>query len=496
MQKTFIYVRVSTEEQAKHGFSISAQQKNDIDFAIKNDYQVTGIYIDEGRSAKNMERPQLQALLKDIKNPKKKPDAVIVWRLDRITRNNEDYHARIKPIFRKNNVKLLSATETNDFENPMGDFFRNLGISQAELERYITSARTKAGQKERAEQGYYPSKPPLGYKNEIINGKKIAMFDSEKAHYVKQVYELYATGNYSLESIADKLNQEGFTHNKKPCTKKIIEKILGDYSTFYLGQFNFAGKRYNGKHEKLISRELYNTAMDILHGRLNTRKGFKREFLYRGIIKSAICGRYLTAETQRGRNNSGIYNYYRCTNKCLNGKKYLKEEYIDEAVKSALDSITITEKQIRDFKDEVKEVLRIQRNYNEKAKIQIDKKIKLLENRLNKLYDEKIDGEIDNDFYNQKKSLWQNELDELMLNLTGIVKSDREIMKNIEDNIELLKMPYSLYSKLSFEKKREFLKIATSNFTYDGEEIHLELNTALQQISKIVILSNNVDGGT
>lgn len=495
MQKAFVYVRVSTEEQAKHGFSISAQQKNDIEFAVKNDYQVTGIYIDEGRSAKNMERPQLQKLLKDINISSKCPDAVIVWRLDRITRSNEDYHARILPLFKKADVKLLSVTESNDLENPMGNFFRNLGISQAELERYICSARTKAGQRERAEQGYYPSKPPVGYTNKPIDGKQVTVLDPDKAHYIKSAYEIYAMGNHSFQSLADKLAKEGFMHNNKPCSKKLIEKIFGQYSMFYRGQFDFVGKRYQGKHERLISDELYQAVMDVCNG-ANQSKGQKKEFLYRGLIKSSVCGRYLTAMKKRGAHNSGEYTYYSCTDDCLKGKKYLKEEYIDEAIKKALELLTLTKEQIKDFRAEIKEVLRLQRDYDEKAKNQIEKKISTLENRLNKLYDDKIDGEINEDFYNKKKNEWQYELDNLMLNLTAIMKSDREIMQNIELMLEPCQNPYNLYSRLSYEKKREFLKITTWNLFYNGEKISVELNSAFQQLTKIVLFSKNVDEGT
>lgn len=490
MKKAFIYVRVSTEEQAKHGFSISAQQNNCLQFATKNDYQVTGIYMDEGKSAKNMERPQLQTLLKDIKNPKKKPEALIVWRLDRITRNNEDYHARIKPSLRKNNVLLLSATESNDFDNPMGDFFRNLGISQAELERYIISARVKAATKEKAEQGYYPRKPPIGYKSDIQNGKKIIIPDPAKAHYIKKAYELYATGTHSFKSIEELLRTEGFE-----CDRKVIENIFNKFATFYTGQFNWDGKQYQGKHERIVSNELYHTVMSIKNGQ-NQPKRQKKHFIYRGIIKCEVCGRNLTSELQRGAHNSGEYIYYHCSNDCINRKRNLNSVYIDEAIKEALENMTLTEQEALELKQEFKEILNRQRIYDEKARVQIESKITTLKNRLNKLYDEKIDGEISGEFYNQKKNLWQSELDELTLTLSGLLKSDWEIMEKFDKYIEPATNAYSLYSRLTSEKKSEYLKIITSNLFYNGSKIVIEIKRAYSILNKLTLFENNTLDGS
>lgn len=488
MEKAVIYVRVSTEEQAKHGFSIAAQQKNDIDFANKNGYQIADIYIDEGRSAKDMNRPQLQNMLNDLKKSGSNIDAVIVWKLDRITRNNEDYHSTIKPLFTKLGIKLLSATESNDYDNPMGDFFRNLGISQAELERYMTSSRTKAGMKEKAEQGYYPSKPPIGYVNVTQHGKKIIIPDPDKAHYIKKAFDLYLVGN-SFKTIEQILKSEGLT-----CNRKTIENVFTRYAIFYTGQFDWNGKRYKGQHEGIISNKVYHAAMSIKDGK-GHKRGMKRDYLYRGLIKCEICGRNLTAETQRGGHKSGEYIYYHCTDNCINKKRNLNSKYIDEAIEVALKQITKSDKETAELKLEMKEVLRRQQSYDEKAKKQIEHKISLLEKRLNKLYEDKIDGEVDHDFYTEKKELWQNELDELMFKFGGAIKANREIMEKFAIYIEPAKNAYWLYSQLSLEKKTEYLKIITSNLFYDGSKIVVELKRAYSQLSKLALFDNGADDG-
>jgi site-specific DNA recombinase len=110
MKKAVIYARVSSEEQAKHGFSIENQKKQCKEFAERNGYYVEKMFVDEGKSAKNLDRPEIQDLITYCSKKSNKINAVIIWRLDRISRNNEDYHGVLRPLFERKGITLLSAT--------------------------------------------------------------------------------------------------------------------------------------------------------------------------------------------------------------------------------------------------------------------------------------------------------------------------------------------------------------------------------------------------
>ena len=179
-KRAVLYIRVSTDEQAKYGYSIDMQQNQCLNFALKEGYDVIDTYIDDGYSAKNIIRPQFQKLLQDIKKTSNHIEAVIVWRCDRMIRNNSLYHSTIVPKFAKYGVLLLSATENNDVNNPYGRYIRNTQINNAELESELTSIRTKENLKEKARQGYFPgSIPPVGYIRIKVDGKKIIVPDKE-----------------------------------------------------------------------------------------------------------------------------------------------------------------------------------------------------------------------------------------------------------------------------------------------------------------------------
>ena len=116
MEKAVIYVRVPSEEQAKHGFSIENQKKVCSEFAERNGYYIDKLFVDEGKSAKNLDRPEIQELMLYCSKKKNNIKAVIIWRLDRISRNTRDYHGILKPLFEQKAIEYATYFE-QDLQN-------------------------------------------------------------------------------------------------------------------------------------------------------------------------------------------------------------------------------------------------------------------------------------------------------------------------------------------------------------------------------------------
>lgn len=140
------------------------------------------------------------------------------------------------------------------------------GIRVLMAKNYIDnlSEEIKKGLKEKAEQGYYPHKLPIGYKTETLsNQKKILVVDSATAPYVQQAFEWYATGRYTYVTLAKALTEDGFRPNGHACTSKNIERILNN--PFYIGMFKFNGKHYSdAQHEAIISKDVILSFNDYL----------------------------------------------------------------------------------------------------------------------------------------------------------------------------------------------------------------------------------------
>lgn len=504
-----IYIRVSTDEQAKKGYSIDMQENQCRNYISRLNGTVRKVYVDDGYSGRSLKRPQLKQLMDDIKVKKNRVSAVVAWRCDRMIRSTEYYQRNLRPLFAKYGVVLLSATEPNEGRNnPYGKWMRNTQINNAELESDLISIRTIMNLQEKARQGYFPgARVPVGYKRITDHGKRIVVPDEEKRHFIEKIFRLYSTGMYSFKTLADKMAKEGFTHNNRPCTKKTIENILSVYQIFYIGKFNYSFKQDDGtyivkvcegKHEPLISLALYEAAMQI-KDRVSGQKINKHNFLYQGLIRCSRSNRLLTGEKQKGFNKSGEYEYYRCHRTCedcpKDCKRILKREVIDEAVIKSLKTINITPEQLKEIKSRIKDILQYQEAFDEKRKTLIEVQIKKLKNRINQLYEDKLDGIISNDIYFDKKLTWENKLEDLTLEYTALTKTNCELIRRFDKMFELSQNLTQRYLQSSDEEKREILKIICSNFFYEGSKLSIEVKSAFTALIKLALNDKWADDG-
>lgn len=478
MEKAVIYARVSSEEQAKHGFSIENQKKVCIEFAEQNGYIVDKVFIDEGKSAKNLDRPEIQDLMAYCDKKKNNIKAIVIWRLDRLSRNNTDYHGILRPLLAKRDIKLLSATEAN-VDTMEGELMRNIGMSFAEYERKVIGARTIAGLRQKARQGEYPHKAPIGYKNITReDGSKTIVIDENYAFYVKQAFNLYDSGMYSLRSLTQKLADDGLRSPKgAKIPKTTIEYILKNI--FYTGVFEFEGKIYeNAQHKAIISKELFYRVQDRLIDP-NKSKKHTIDFAYTGLIRCSHCGCLLTAELKKGK-----YIYYHCTgNKGGTCKKdYIREEKIDNAISEVLKLIKIPTDIRKRIHDELKVVHEKKNNYSKEVKTQLQKQISTLENRIEGLFQEKLDGNIDNEQWKKYSNKWQAEKDRAYIQLEEINKLDKQFYEQADTLLSFTDNAYELYLKGSLDKKRKIIEIISDEITYKDKVFDLKLKPIFQTI--------------
>ena len=492
MEKAVIYVRVSSEEQAKHGFSIENQKKVCIDFAEKQGYYVAKIFVDEGKSAKNLERPEIQELMDYCSKKKNNINAVVIWRLDRISRNTTDYHGVLRPLFERKGIKLLSATEAN-VDTIEGDLMRNIGMSFAEYERKIIGFRTIAGLRQKASQGEYPHQAPIGYKNITLkDGSKAVIIDDKNAFYIKRAFELYDSGMYSLRSLTEKLYDDGFrSKTGKKVAKTSIEYILKNI--IYTGVFKFEDKIYeNAKHKAIISKELFYRVQDRLISPDKTRKQ-NYDFAYTGLIRCEHCGCLLTAELKKGK-----YIYYHCTgNKGGNCKRdYINETKIDKAIAEVLKLIIIPENIRLLVAKQLKEVHEIKNDYSKEVKSNLQKQITTLENRIENAFELKLDGTITHEFWKAQNDKWQAEKDKIYIQLEEINKLDKQFYEQADTLLSFTDNAYEYYLKGNIAQRRKILEIISEKITYKDKTFNLILKPVFQTIVENQYILNTKNANT
>ncbi|GIN73992.1 cassette chromosome recombinase B [Bacillus sp. J14TS2] len=332
LKKVAIYIRVSTEEQAKEGYSISAQKKKLMAFCVSQGWEVAGIYPDEGISAKDMNRPKLQEMLQDIEDGD--VDCVLVYRLDRLTRSVLDLY-RMLEIFEKYDCKFKSATEVYDTTTAMGRMFITIVAALAQWERENMGERISMGYTEKARQGKYPLNfRPYGYNLD----KKISklIIKEDEAKIVRLMFDLYIKG-MGGNRLCKFLNEQGYTtRDGNPWQDSSLMKVIKN--PIYIGSFLWNDEIIENTHDPIVSKEKYDQAQKVREERRYTEPWrIAGDYIFSGKLKCANCGRTLTGFKTFYTLANGIqvtYKNYRCLRKkngTCTGMKNITELRIEEA---------------------------------------------------------------------------------------------------------------------------------------------------------------------
>ena len=309
---TAIYPRVSTAEQAENGHSIEEQTERMKKYCDAMGWKDIRVYTDAGYSGGNMERPALQAMIRDVKAGK--IERVLVYKLDRLSRSQLDTLFLIEKVFLANNCDFVSMSENFDTGSPLGRAMIGILAVFAQLEREQIKERLHMGKEARAKQGKFHGSAtvPIGYR--YIDGELVTD-DLEKAEII-QIFEEYAAG-VSPAKITKRLNDAGMYHDGKRWNVYTLRQILARKT--YLGYTYFGGEWYKGSHEAFIDEALFERVQEIRaqraeeHEKHNRRSG-KANTLLGGFVVCGRCGaKYLSSLSYK--DGEPKYRYYKCTSR-------------------------------------------------------------------------------------------------------------------------------------------------------------------------------------
>lgn len=484
--KAVLYTRVSSDEQRKSGFSLAYQEKQGKEYAEKNGLEIVCLF-SESYTAKKPGRPKFNEMLHFVK--KHKIQNLIFLKSDRASRNGVDSAALVymaeRDIFSihliQDGLCLNRNSKPTDFlifeiNNCFSNFYpRNLSVDVSTKMR------------EKAEQGYYPSIAPIGYTNQRIKHRSYIQINPEKAPFVKKIFELYSTGQYSYSSLAKKMREDGFIiSDKVGCYKSNIEDILNN--PIYMGDFIWKGKRYyDAKHEPIVSRELFAACQNIIKSRSNT-SATKRDFIFSNMIHCSHCGCFLVGELKKQK-----YVYYHCTGNrggdCKR-KSYIREEKIEEKILEIFNSFKLSPETLEIAKRCLKSEYESQHYYNEARLKKLEEELEKNKQKLNKLFDLYLEGEVEEKLYKKKRGELEEKVEDLSMRYSIYNKTGLDLLKKSEFLLELCEKASLLYSGGDINEKRNLIKIVCSNFYYDGENLTITIKKAFQPIVKIALLEN------
>ena len=432
-----LYIRVSTEDQAREGFSLPEQEKRLRAMCEYKGYEIYKLYKDTGISAKTGNtRPAFEELLQDIRN--KKCNTIVVLKLDRLTRSVFDLEG-IMNFLEENNAYLDCANEEINTTNSSGKMVARLltTVSQNEIER--TSERTKFGLSGAIKEGHIPARAPLGYKH--IDKKLVP--DPLTKDIVIRIYNLYFEGK-SYYNIATIFNEEqvlGKTNWKDTGILRIIsnEVYKGDY---------VHGKRtnhptlYRDVIEPIISKEMWENCQ--VQKKKNQKNYMRTQtYIFLQKLKCPKCGRILAGGASHKIKSDKWYFYYRCEN-C---KSNIHEDKIEDKIKVLLADILEYDNVVNEF------FLPVLKSKIDNPKEQLEKELKALNNKRDRIRKAYIDELFTEEEFKQESKLIENQIEMVNSKLlensqAGQLNFTTEdiLLKRDMDFINKIKLPISYYA--------------------------------------------------
>jgi site-specific DNA recombinase len=395
--KFIIYCRKSTDTEDKQVLSLESQENEFIRIAKSDNLEVIKVF-KESRSAKEPGRPVFNEMMQMIADGN--ADAILCWKIDRLTRNPID-GGQIQWLLQNNKIKCIRTFEKSYYPN---DNVLIMGIEQAMANQYIRdlSVNVKRGNRAKLERGEWPNHAPFGYLNDKVT--KSIILDPVRSKYVPRAFDLYLTGSHGFKEISTILYNEGLrTRTGKKVLKSHVQRILS--TIFYTGLMEREGKYYNGNHQALISKDTFDKAQDVMHGRSHPRP--KRLFFpLRGFLKCDNCGCALTASLKKG------HHYYYCTGNrehCQEHKSYMRENYLYEKVSKIFEDIHFSERKIELMYKAAKERVGAESQFMEQTLHNLRTQSKALSTKEEKLLDAYIGGKIEQTLYDRKTLDLKNE---------------------------------------------------------------------------------------
>lgn len=459
------YIRVSTQMQAEEGYSLAAQKDRLKAFAFSQSWDIVQFYVDEGISAKDMERPELQRMLNGVKD--KLFDIVLVYKLDRLTRSVIDLDRMLK-VFSEHDVMFKSATEVYDTTTATGRLFIRLVGSMAQWERENLGERVRMGMNEKAKEGKWViNVAPIGYDRD---GDYLKINEAEAA-VVKKIYDMYLSGKYGVGKIATQLNTSGLkTKSNSNWNYGSVHYVLTN--PLYTGTM-----RYNYRVNKeqyfevedavpvIIDEVTFQRVQTILNRRTTAHpKTATSNFIFSGILRCARCGGTMAGKYSTSKRNDKkyvIYSYY-CHNKkfgtCdqpLISQNYLEAQFIKLLQNWNLNKeAAASSEESRNSSDNTERVKNLKKELSEVAK----RRSKWQYAWVNEMI-------TDEDF--KDRNAEENEKEKMLLNeLEALERKDISTDNNY-NTTELLSNLLLNWSTFNVNEKKQFVQIAVKMITVD-----------------------------
>jgi len=471
-----IYARVSSKEQEIEGFSIPAQLELLRDYANKQGLKALQEFVDV-ESASTSGRTGFGQMLGFLKKNRSKCQTILVEKTDRLYRNVPDY-ATVDELgvtihFVKDGTTLSPDSKSSE------QFIHGIKVLMARNYSQNLGEETLKGMLQKAKSGLYPSNAPAGYRNvEGPDGRRIIVPDND-APTIARLFEEFSTGRYSLKTLAAKARQEGWTIGGRRLHRSTLHLIL--HKRIYTGDFDWDGVTYQGRHEALVSRELWETVQTLFHRRGETKQHrIKHDFAFTGFIRCGHCGCGLVGELKKQK-----YVYYHCTGhrgKCE--EPYTREEVVQDHFAAALKELVIPPCVLKWLQESVSQSDLSERAARDREVKRLEEQHRRLESKLEVIYEDRLEGRISPEMYDRKALDCRNQATALARRIQEIRDATPAPVQSAIDLMELTSRAADLFLIQPVPERQAFLRLILKSASWQRGELQTQFEEPFENLRR------------
>lgn len=472
--KALIFARVSSREQEETGYSLDSQIKLLQDYA-EGKFTVLRVFrVSESASGKQVRKLFNEMFQYATKNH---IPIVLCEKIDRLTRNPKDAAVVDDWVKESKGREVHFIKESfvlNDKTKAHESLVWDMKVAIARFYTNNLSEEVLKGQKEKIAQGWLPTKPPIGYKTTGEKGHKTHLVDEKKASLVREMFELYSTGNHSTLSLVKTMHEKGLRNRAGGRVgKSRLHMLLSD--PFYRGDIRWNGVITKGKHEPLISRQLFEKVQSVLCRKIKNPQYRKHLPIFKAKLHCEGCGGTITWEIQKGRWYGHCNHHLHCGQ-----KKWVRQDQVEKELFPLFDRLVPKDERVlRWLEEALKEDHAEESTANTNKREEITRSIAIVEKRRAGAYLDKLDGVVDAALYQKVIEDTKKEKAALLEALEGLEEDQAAYYEAGFAIHELAAQAQKIYEspKTTVEEKRLLLSyifsdikleegIAKPNYTY------------------------------
>jgi DNA invertase Pin-like site-specific DNA recombinase len=493
MKQFVAMARVSSREQEREGFSLDIQEDALRRYAESKGGKLVRLFKIAETASKADERKTFREVIAFCKKHCMELDGLLVYKVDRAARNLFDF-VEIERLESEYDVPFICVSQPTE-NNPAGRMMRRTLANMASFYTEQQSVDVREGLARRVKEGWFVGLAPYGYRNARKEGRGIVEIDPVAAENVRRIFNLYAYENLTLDGVTETVNAEGrvWRQSTPRFPRSSIHNIQRDRA--YIGEIEFKGQWYPGKHQPLIDRPTWDRVQTLLgganyHSHANTYSG---EFM-----RCGHCGQWITGECKTKKTKSGLrdYVYYRCARYTKPGhpRVRVREEEIDRQVLAIFDRMRIEDESVRDwFRAVLASQTRDTQAESLAMRAELQRQETLLVQQQDRLLNLRIADDIDQATYGRKGTELRDRLASIKLQLDALDRSHDEMGELASKVFELSQTLRQQWLTADDAAKRRILEIVCLNCTLDGATLCPEMRKPFDVLAEGLISKNSRD---